>query len=284
MRRRQFLATGTTLLASVLAGCGHPPAVLDMDTATDEAIADEGSTLAQPDSEEYSVIASARENGTATRRGLTDLFGHVDVVRVNDSFYDVSETRLEQSEVTVYDVLVDVDPENTTADVGEIAYDDLPAVDRERLGPVITELTPDGGDRYDVGVSYGTAAESNGSVFVPERQYDVVVHEGRRYRIAVDSRTASEATYRYAVTEVAPDVETFADQLRERYRFALTGLSAAEREVVETAIEGTYFEDDEAFRSVVERLREHEGFEVTGGYGTWLVEYEGEEYVTYAEW
>jgi len=285
MRRRQFLATGTALLAVPLAGCGHPPAVLDMDDATDEDIADEGSTLARPDSEEYDIVTSASENGTTTRRGWRDLFDRIDTVRVNETFYEVSGTRLESSEVTVYEVLVDVDPESTTATVGEIAYADLPAVDRERLKSVITERSPDGGDRYDVGVGYGTVEELGGeSVFVPERQYDVVVYEGRRYRIAVDSRTAAEATYRYEVTEVAPDVETFADQVRDRYLFALTGLSEAERAVVEEAIDETYYEDDEPFRAVVDRLREHGGFEVTDGYGRWLVEYEGEEYVTYAEW
>jgi len=284
MRRRQLLGTGTTLLASVLAGCGHPPVVLDMDEATDEAIADRGSTLARPDSEEYGVVTRARENGTATRQGSYDLFGHVDVVRVDDRFYEVSEDRLESSEVTVYEVYVDLDPENPTADLGEIAFEDLPAVDRERLAPVVTERTENDDVRHDVAVDYRTATGANGSVFVPERQYDIVVHEGRRYRVAADSRAAPEATYRYAVTEAAPDVETFAAQVRERYLFALTGLSEAEREVVEMAIEETHFEDSDAFRSVVDRLREHEGFEVETGYGTWLVEYEGGEYVTYAEW
>jgi len=285
MRRRQFLATVTTLLAGVLAGCGHPPVVLDMDAATDESIAGEGSTLARPDSEEYGVVTRARENGTATRRGRYDLFGHIEVVRVNDRFYDVSETRLERSEVTVYEVFLDLDPENTTADIGAIAYDDLPDVDRERLGPVLSEHTPDGGGgRYDVDVSYGTAEEANGSVFVPDRQYDVLVYDGQRYRVAADSRVAPEATYRYEVTEVASDVGTFADQLRERYLFALRGLSEAERAVIEEAIGETYFGDGDAFRSVVERVREHEGFEVETGYGTWLVEYEDTAYITYAEW
>ncbi len=281
MRRRQFLTTGTALLAAPLAGCGHPPAVLDMDSATDEDIADEGTMLLRPDSDEYEIVTRASENGTATRQGQYDLFDRTDAVRVNGTFYEVSESRLERSEVTVYEVYVDFDPENTTATVGEIAYADLPAVDRERLEPVIT----DEGDRYDVSLRYGSAEELGGeSVFVPERQYDIIVYEGRRYRIAADSRTAAEATYRYEVTEVASDVETFADRVRDRYLFELTGLSDAERAVVAEAIDETYYEDDEPFRAVVDRLRKHDGFEVTDGYGRWLVEYKGEEYVTYAEW
>nr|WP_267663803.1 hypothetical protein [Halorubrum yunnanense] len=80
------------------------------------------------------------------------------------------------------------------------------------------------------------------------------------------------------------DVEAFADRVRDRYLFALSGLSEAERAVVEEAVDGGYFEDDEAFRSVVDRIREHEGTDVTDSYGTWLLAYAGTEYLAYVEW
>jgi hypothetical protein len=284
MRRRQFLASGTALLPVALAGCGHPSVVLDLNEATAGDIADEVSMAADPGSEEHTVVTSAIENGSSTRTGRYELFDRTDTVRVGDAFYTVSETRLESSEVTVYEVLVDFDPDDTTPDLGEIAYEDLPEADRQRLDRIVSE-DPPRQDGYDVGVGYGTAEEvGNGSVFVPERQYDILVHEGDRYRIAVESRTATQAEFRYEVREVAADVETFADQIRERYLFTLSGLSAAEREVVEEAIDGAYFEDDEAFRSVVDRIREHEGIEVDDFYGTWLLEYETVEYITYVEW
>jgi hypothetical protein len=284
MRRRQFLASGTALLPVALAGCGHPSVVLDLNEATAGDIADEVSMAADPGSEEHTVVTSAIENGSSTRTGRYELFDRTDTVRVGDAFYTVSETRLESSEVTVYEVLVDFDPDDTTPDLGEIAYEDLPEADRQRLDRIVSE-DPPRQDGYDVGVGYGTAEEvGNGSVFVPERQYDILVHEGDRYRIAVESRTATQAEFRYEVREVAADVETFADQVRERYLFTLSGLSAAEREVVEEAIDGAYFEDDEAFRSVVDRIREHEGIEVDDFYGTWLLEYETVEYITYVEW
>ncbi|WP_254769278.1 hypothetical protein [Salinilacihabitans rarus] len=284
MRRRQFLASGTALLSVAIAGCGHPPVVLDMDDATADGIAGEVSMTAVPGSEEYAVVTSARENGSATRAGRHALFDHTDTVRVEDAFYDVSETRLGSSEVTVYEVRVDFDPDDPTPELGEIEYDDLPETDRRRLDAIVSD-DPPSQDGYDLGVGYGTAEEvGDGSVFVPEQQYDVLVYDGDRYRVAVDSRTASEVEYRYEATEVAPDVETFADRVRAQYLFALTGLSEAERAVVEEAIDGGYFEDDDAFRSVVDRIREHEGLDVDDFYGTWLVEYEGVEYLTYAEW
>ena len=282
MRRRQYLATGTTLLASALAGCGHPPVVLDMEPATAEDIADEASTSFDPDSEAYAVLVSARENGSATRRGQRELFGPDDTVRIDGRVYDVSETPVDSDDVTVYTVRLDGDPASPTPDRGEIAYDDLPAVDRDRLS-FLTESSPSEGEAF--GVSYGTADEvGDESVFVPDPEYDSVVYEDRRYRVTVESETDVVTTYRYELTEVAPDVEAFADQLRERYLFELSGLSEGERAVVEEAIDGAYFENDEAFRSVIRRLRENEGFEVASNDGRWLVEYEGTEYTADAEW
>ena len=284
MRRRELLATGTALLPLPLAGCVHPEVILTMDPATADDIADRVSLHPEPDAEEYTVTADAVANGSTTRRGRSELFDRTSTVRLNNSFYEMNETRLSSSEVTVYEVLLDVNPEDTTAELGAIAYEDLPETDRRRLDGILSEEPPQT-DSYDVGVSYGSAAEvGDDSVFVPERQYDILVYEGDRYRVAVDSRTAAETEYRYTATEVAPTVEAFADQVREQYLFTLAGLSDAERDVVEEAINDGYYEETDAFRSVAERIRSHEGIEVHDFYGTWLIEYEGEEYITYVEW
>jgi hypothetical protein len=224
MRRRQGLASGAALLSVPLAGCGHPPVVLDMNDPTPERVATELSIDVDVDSDVYPVVSEALGggNGSATRTGRYELFDRRDTVRYNGSVYEVSETRLESSEVTVYEVLVDVNPEDTTPEVGAIDYGELPETDRERLAPVVTGEGPPERERYDVGISYGTAEEvGNGSVFVPERSYDIVVHEGSRYRVAVDSRTAPD--YRYDLTEVATSLEAFLDRVRERYRFDLAG-------------------------------------------------------------
>ena len=283
MRRRQFLAGGTALLSVAIAGCGHPNVVLDLDEASDEDIADERSTRVEPGSEEYQVVTSARDDGAATRSGRRELFERTNAVRVDDAVYEVSETRLESSEATVYGVDVAFNRDDTKATVGEVAYDDLPSFDREKLDVIPDASTTD--REYNVYVEYGTAEDvGNRSVFVPDPQYDVVTHEGDRYRVAVESKTVSAGEYRYEVTEVAPDVESFADQVREEYLFALTGLSTAEREVVEEAIDGAYYEDDDAFRSVVGKIRDHEGLNVEDSYGMWLLSYEDVEYLTDVEW
>lgn len=285
MRRRQVLASGTALLSVALAGCGHPSVVLDFEEATSDDIADSVSTTAEPGSEEYDVVTAARDDGSATRRGRYELFDRTDTVRADGAFYEVTETRTASREVTVYEVLVDVDPENSTPEIGEIAYEDLPETDRRRLDDVVSQSDLPTGDGYDVGVGYGSAEEvGNDSAFVPERRYDVIVVDGERYRVGVESRTATEVEYRYEVTAVADDVESFADRVRDRYLFALSGLSEAERAVVEEAIDGAYFEDDDAFRSVVDRIRAHDGVDVDDFYGTWLLAYEGTDYLAYVEW
>ncbi len=285
MQRRAFLASGTALLSVAIAGCGHPSVVLDLEEATAEDIAGEESMTADPGSEEYTLVESALENGSAMRRGRYDLFDRTNVVRVDDAFYEVSETRLESSEVTVYEVLIDFNPDDATAELGEIDYEDLPEPDRQRLDQIVEDENPPRQDGYDVGVDYGAADEvGNESVFVPDRQYDIIVHDEDRYQVAVNSRAAPEAEYRYEVTEVASDVDIFADQIRDQYLFTLTDLSEDERAVVEEAIDGAYFEDDDAFQSVIDRIREHDGITVEDFYGTWLLEYDGIEYLTYAEW
>ena len=252
MQRRQFLAGGTALLSVAIAGCGHPNVVLDLEAASDEDIADRASTTADPGSEEYRVLASARDDGSTTRSGREELFDRTDTVRVDGAFYEVSETRVESSEATVYSVDVAFNPDDTKAAVGEVAYDGLPEYDREQLSFIADSQEPADKEGYNVYVDYGTAeAVGDRSALVPEQEYDIVTHEGNRYRVAVESRTVSEDEYRYEVTEIAPDVETFADRVRERYLFALTGLPEAEREVIEGAIDGAYYEDDDAFQPLV---------------------------------
>jgi hypothetical protein len=284
MRRRRVLAGGAAAVSTVLAGCAHPAVVLDMDDASSSDIADEVSATVDAGSVEARVLADAIANGSATRRGRTDLFYGDDPVRFDGAFYDVTVTELDTETVTVYEVRLDFDPADATPDRGEIAYRDLPAVDRERLAPLVSRDHPTS-DGYDVGFEYGTASDHpNESVLVPDQQYDIVVHDGDPIRVAVETDTGTESEYRYEATEVAASVDTYADRIQDRYLFTLAGLSESEREVVQNAIDGGHFTDNDAFQSVVDRIRHHDGITVDDFYGTWLLEYDGVDYLAYAEW
>ncbi|MEE6208903.1 hypothetical protein U3A55_01855 [Salarchaeum sp. III] len=284
MRRREFLAGGTAVLALPLAGCAHPPVVLDMTDATPTRIADERSRAPDPGSEAYAVVAAARDNDSVTRTRRSRLFHDANAVRVNGTVYEVSETRLDSTEVTEYELRLDFNPADETPSRGEIAYTELPPADERRLDEIVTSESKRTVEGEDIVVHYGTADEVGESVFVPDPQYDILVYEGDRYRVTVTSHESTRETYRYEVTQVADSVDAFVSRIRERYRFTLSGLSEGEREVVETAIDEGYFEESDAFQSVVERFHAHDALSRTDAYGTWLTQYGGDEYLAYIEW
>jgi hypothetical protein len=69
--------------------------------------------------------------------------------------------------------------------------------------------------------------------------------------------------------------------LREQYLFVLSDLSEAERSIVESAIEDSYYPEDEmpeAFTGMTVRFRDHDAIEADEYGGTWLVRYEGAVY------
>ena len=285
MRRRQFLAGGAACCSVVLAGCADPDVVLDLSEATPRDLADKASRDLDPGTEEHVVVAGATGNGSITRHARWKRFPEASIVRVDGAFYDVSERRVGTGEARRYRLSVDFDPANTTPERGAIAVEDLPPIDRQRLEPLITPVPRPPDDGSDVTQEWGTAELlANRSVFAPEQRYDVIVDGDRRYRVGVSAETESMPEYRYEVTQVAPDVEAFAQHLRDRYLFELAGLSEDERSVVEEAIDGAYFDDDDAFGSVVETIRSHEGLNEADYYGTWLVAYEADEYLAYVEW
>ncbi|GAA0657378.1 hypothetical protein [Salarchaeum japonicum] len=284
MRRREFLAGGTALLALPAAGCIHPPVVLDMSEATLTDIADERSDRLAPDSEEHDIVTAARNNSSVTRTRPGKLFDDANAVRVGRTFYEVTETAIDTVEVTTYELHIDFNPGDATPSRGEIEYAELPPADAERLDDAVTLGSRRTAEGDDISVRYGRAAEVGESVFVPDPEYDILVHDGDRYRVTVTSERDTWETYRYAVTEVAAGLSEFVEPIRERYRFTLSGLSEAEREVVETAIDEGYFEESDAFQSLVERFHAHEKLSGDDAYGTWLVRYEGTEYLAYSEW
>lgn len=290
MRRRQLLASGALLCAVPLAGCAHPPNVLDMSEASDQDIAAQASESAPPESDLGAVMADAVANGTTNVTGSRPPVSGDRAVEYQSHYYNVSVTELRSRQAVRYNIQVDYNPGDVTPQDGEIAYDSLPDVDRDALEGLIPPNENAGrGEGYDIGVltSYPDDAVEQ-SVLVPDQQYDVITYEGEGYRIRVERRAVSESDYRVEATLAAETAAAYADIVRNQYLFTLSGLSADEREVVESAIEDGYFEEaTEPFRSVIARFLSHRAMENgTGddGYGRWLLEYEETEYLAYAEY
>lgn len=182
-------------------------------------------------------------------------------------------------------VTIGVDYNGTDPDGRAIAVSDLPAPDREALEGLFPPRRPPQNDGIDFGVgAIYTGEELNESALVGGSGYDVVVFEGERYPIDVESpREETLQTYRYEATQVAANASEYASQLREAYEFELGELPSAEQEIVSEAIaDGSYYadsDDDSAFGSLSERIRAHEAITREESRGMWLARYEGELYV-----
>lgn len=161
-----------------------------------------------------------------------------------------------------------------------VAYEDLPAADRDALRPFLPTSEDRSlwkqGDWLERNATY-TANELNRSVLVDPQQYDAVVYDGTVYPVeslTVDRRTVT--TYRYRAVVVAEDRSAFADRVTERYAFRLQGLNESERMVVTEAINGSYAatgENDSAFSAVATRFESHRAVERNAIYGEWVVRY-----------
>jgi hypothetical protein len=282
MRRRSLLAGALTGVAGLVAGCADPAGSLQLTDAEGVRLAEEASaSVDDPTGERERLVSGAVGNGSATVNDTHAPFEPDRPVAYDGAYYNLSWTATAERERRVYPIEIDYNPTDTAGDA--IAVADLPAVDRRALRDAVPPPMEEFQDGTDFGVTHHyDAAAREASVLVPEQEYAFVTYEGERYRLETqDARTRTERTYRYTAAEVAPDAETYVAQLRERYRFRLTGLSTAERKVIEEAIDGGYYAEstgDEAFRSVLDRFRNERAVTRTEYEGEWVIAYEGTTY------
>ena len=305
MRRRRVLATAAALLPTALAGCGGsslagssgvayaPSAALRMTAVDDAGIARRALySFEDPDSERRAVVADVAANGSATveaRAGDPPLPADEPLV-YGDGVYrlshEVTGTRPMRGFSVTINPIREGDPEPKASET--VAFEDLPAVDRaqfERLGFV--EERPFG---IGTGFDYA-AAEVERSALVPEPERPVVVWPDGPARVAVDDSWAYDlATYRYTGERLSSAAAHGAD-LRERHAFDLSGLSAAERDIVRAAVdadEGYGYavphdeRPSEAFGTLVDRFRGHDRVRgaAANGSGVYLARYDGTVYWT----
>lgn len=284
--RRLLAACGLCLLA-LLSGCSAAGS-LDMEPANDTELAAAASVPAAPEHErgeplpeERRLAVAAIENGSATANATgPPLYGELPFAH-EGAYYNVSGNVTERRSGTRVTIEVDYNASDTGGPA--VDYADLPAVDREALSGLLDAT--DGrvpGPEIGAGVVY-TDAELDESVLAPDPEYDVVVFEGERYAVSVDgTRDVTIKTYRYTAAQVAASADVYADRLERRYAFELGNLSDAEASVVAEAINDSYYadsDDDETFRSVLERFVDHEAIERDESSGTWVVHHDGKRYV-----
>jgi hypothetical protein len=287
MRRRLAFAFLGVALLGLLSGCSAAGS-LEMVPVDDASLADEAShdvPRPLPPGKEgpprRAVVTGAIENGSATVTGQSPPVDAELPFEHEGTYYAVGWTVVDREEATRVDIGIDY---NGTADGRAVAYDDLPAVDREALDSLLPPRDRNRVEGVDIGVGATyTDAELNESTLAAGG-YDAVSYEGEQYPVRVEqSRTVTVQTYRYTATEAAANASAYAAQLREAYAFTLdtATLDGDALDVVESSIDETYYADstdDDAFRSVQAAFREHQAIENDDVSGLWLVRYDGELY------
>ncbi|MEF8852926.1 MAG: hypothetical protein V5A28_10970 [Haloarculaceae archaeon] len=281
MNTRLVAGFALVALLAVTAGCSAAGS-LSMEPVDDAELAREAS-VELPDGPDDAVVRRAVENGTATvvdrRPPVTEQLPF----RHEGRFYAVNYT--ETGTEPGYDVSVRIDYNASSVDGEVVDYADLPAVDRRLLADAL-ERTDLPEERLQEGYDFGvgrtyTESEGETSALVEGPTVDAVRYEGEVYPVDVSVESTTLMVYRYEATLVADSPDAYAGQLRDRYAFTLSGLSEAERGVVEEARNDTFYaenDDNEGFASLVERFRDRRAVEETEYSGSFVVRYDGQLY------
>ncbi|MFB6137019.1 MAG: hypothetical protein ABEJ42_01585 [Halobacteriaceae archaeon] len=299
MDRRRALGLCALVGLALLAGCSAAGSI-DLREGDDATLAAGASRSfgagdgppTDADRAPSAVVAAAVANGSTTVNGTDPPVTEGLPIEHAGAYFDLTWTVVDRRPATMVDVGVDYNASRTTGADGTtgggdaIAYEDLPAPDREALAglfPPPPEPPRTRGVDFGVGAVY-TDAELNRSVLAPTQTVDAVVYGGTRYPIETrGTRQVTAKTYRYTADRVAPNASAYAAHLRERYLFTLSNLTDAERSVLEeAATSGSYYADspdDAAFESVLERFRAHRAVVETESSGTWIVRYDGQVYL-----
>ncbi|WP_224268082.1 hypothetical protein [Haloprofundus salinisoli] len=301
MRCRQFLASAAALLPAALGGCATlpgtdvmsgngqpavayaPTASVDMTAVGDIDVAERTTYELGPlDAPQHRFVADVVENGPTTTEG-TEPEIPADVLAVYDgSVYRLAQTVENRRHATAYSVLIDI-VQGAVEEDDIVQFGDLPAADRE----VFAARGFDEGEIIGIGTGLVyTDEQRDASALVPEPERTVIVWEnGERARFSVNgSHEVELKTYRYTAETVMEDAAAYGREVRESHEFSLSGLSSAERSVVDEAVEsehGYTVPHDEsppdALVSLVDRFRPQDPVE--GGQngrvsGSYLVRYD----------
>lgn len=300
MRRRTFLRSVGTVAATGTAGCtvmggtptesgGALPAVrLEMDAVSVAGLPSKALySVADASDRRASLLDRITDGGTSTQATRPPLPENEHLTDT-EAVYELSYEVIDRTPATRYSVRVDVVTESVPGSE-TIRFADLPAVDQRALAD--NDLAD--GDVYGVGfvVLYTDTARAR-SVLVPDPEYTYIVWDsGPQVRWVVGDATEKPMkTYRYTARTVA-SAASYGRQMRNRFAFTLSDLSAAETEIIETATRDGYVvglgdTPSSELTGLVDRFREREQAHglaedgAAGLTGSYLVRYKGALYWT----
>lgn len=241
MNRREFLATGASLAITVTGGCTgcarSPSASLEMDAVTDIEIAKRVTHRLErdEDSPEYQIVSEAVENGSTTVKRTEPRTSKNQTYVYDDAVYELTYEVVKSTPATSFQITLNP-VEGEVPQSETVRFKDLPSVDRRKF-------RERGWVGDDVFLGFGTSlryldSEVSESALVPEPKHSVIVWDhDTRGRFTVDgSRETTLKTYRYEAEQVNPSAAEYGARIRREHVFPLTGLSAAERDIVHKAI------------------------------------------------
>jgi hypothetical protein len=305
MRRRTLLATAATSLPAVVAGCNSrgestgsygtvelPTVRFELTTKSDPELPTEVLYTVRPDDGDGTtaeLFDQILDGGTTTQETRPPLPDQQHIA-YKEGVYELTRELIKETPATRYSVRVDVVTDSVT-ETEAILFGDLPEVDKNKFA----ERGLADGDPVGVGTGFlYTDAEREQSVLVSDSEYSYITwDDGTEAVWAVDNATETTLnTYHYTGEQVAT-AAAYGRQMRERFTFELSGLSEAQREIVETAItDGVYNvgpneTPPDAFVALVDLFRGNEqvrGLDEDGEgdlSGNYLVRYQGEVYWTW---
>ncbi|WP_416841163.1 hypothetical protein [Haloferax sp. DFSO52] len=291
---RRALLGSVAAGSSVLAGCSAVPSfggcpssyTLSVRELTDAELADFATEEPSFQYEETAnqLISTAASEGAATyttyhsppvREGI--------YIEHEGTYYRVEREQTATRERTAHVVSIEYDRETTPSDDATVfSLDDLPEADQEAFLSAYPEKLKRGGDPRGFSVGgyeyvYPDGTDSRlrdaGTVWI---QYD-----GRPLEVTVGgTETVEEVTYRYTLETIADDQAAFVSFVREQFVVSLDGLSAAERDVFERAIDEAVHECEplsEGFGDLKDRLEAVPEDERLSDM-EWPVSYDGDTY------
>lgn len=230
------------------------------------------------------VATDALDDGEATYRGFYEPNVGGEYVADDAAYYRLAVEAGEHVETTGYryEVTFGDDVATPTADDRVIDFADLPPADRDAFlgafGRKVSAIRSASGARFSVVFAHVDGATRERSAFVPPVDTTYVRWQGKTLRVTfAEERPVTVVTYRVTAERVARSTAAFVDGVLDRRGVVLDGLSAEQRDIVESAVDGGYDACEpysDAFADLLDRLS-------TGEHGfASFVRYEGRWYIS----
>lgn len=298
LSRHKLLAGCATGLTVGLAGCIESDAVISVSPVSSPAAIGRKATTSPDDRDAETTELIAATVAGGTNRTSPDGYREPPYqptrpVRYNETVYTVDWTETGRQETRTEFILTITIHEAASGRDPELTFDELPAVDQERLRSLAQSIslmqranrTDNLPKTHEEQVWY-PPPDREPSMLVPTPEHTTIEVDGQPVTVGAEPTTVALAVYAYTATERAPSLATFGRKLRTAHRFSLTGLNDAERGFFEQVVdEGSFYKgsfddvENDVFNGIVEQFVDQPAlFASSPSKGEWLTRYDGTDY------